>query len=64
MDRKLFNELTTSLKQAGAITRDERKPSREFAHPLRRIRAARKKTTLWQAQSAKMLPVSMKTRKD
>ena len=41
MDTKLFDELTKSLKQAGAIARAERKPSRKFGYTPSRIQAVR-----------------------
>jgi DNA-binding transcriptional regulator YiaG len=61
MDPKLFDELTQSLKQAGAISRGERKASRKFTYTPSRIQAVREKTTLSQAQFAKLLGVSIKT---
>ena len=61
MDTKLFDELTKSLKQAGAIARGERKPARKFTYSPSRILAVREKTTLSQAQFAKLLGVSVKT---
>jgi hypothetical protein len=41
MDPKLFDELTKSLKLAGAIDLGERKPSRTFAYSRSSIRSAR-----------------------
>jgi putative transcriptional regulator len=61
MDPKLFDELTLSLKQAGAIARGERRPSRKFTYSRSRIQAVREKTTLSQAQFALLLGVSVKT---
>jgi putative transcriptional regulator len=61
MDRKLFDELTRSIKQAGAIARGERKPSRRFEFTPSRIQAVREKTRLSQAQFARLLNVSVKT---
>jgi len=61
MDPKLFDELTKSLKQAGAIARGERKPSRKAVYSPTRIQAVREKTTLSQTQFAKLLGVSVKT---
>ena len=61
MDTKLFDELTKSLKQAGAIARGDRKPARKFTYSPSRILAVREKTTLSQAQFAKLLGVSVKT---
>ena len=61
MDPKLFEELTTSLKQAGAVARGARKPSRKFEYPPSRIQAVRERTRLSQAQFAQLLGVSVKT---
>jgi putative transcriptional regulator len=61
MNPKLVNELTQSLKQAGAIARGDRRPSRKFIYSPSRIQAVREKTTLSQAQFAKLLGVSVKT---
>lgn len=61
MDSKLFGELTKSIKQAGAIARGERKPSRRFEFTPSKIQSVREKTRLSQAQFARLLGVSVKT---
>ena len=61
MDRKLFDELTRSIKQAGAIARGSRRPSRRFEFTPSRIQAVREKTRLSQAEFARLLNVSVKT---
>ncbi len=61
MDRKLFDELTRSIKQAGAIARGSRGPSRRFEFTPSRIQAVREKTRLSQAEFARLLNVSVKT---
>jgi len=61
MDAKLFGELTKSIKQAGAISRGERKPSRRFEFTPSRIQLVREKIQLSQVQFARMLGVSVKT---
>jgi DNA-binding transcriptional regulator YiaG len=61
MDRKLFNELTRSIKQAGAIARGERRPSRRFEFTPSRIQAVRENTRLSQTEFARLLNVSVKT---
>lgn len=61
MERKLFEELTRSVKQAGAIARGERKPSRRHAFSPSRVQAVREKTELSQVQFARLLNVSVKT---
>ena len=61
MERKLFEELTKSVKQAGAIARGERKASRLFSYSPSRVQAVREKAQLSQAQFARMLNVSVRT---
>jgi len=61
MDRKLFDELTRSIKQAGGIARGSRRPSRRFEFTPSRIQAVREKTRLSQAEFARLLNVSVKT---
>jgi putative transcriptional regulator len=61
MERKLFDELTKSIKQAGAIARGERKPSRRHEFTPSRIQAVREQADLSQAQFARLLNVSVKT---
>jgi putative transcriptional regulator len=61
MDRKLFEELTRSIRQAGAIARGERKPSRRHEFTPSRIQSVREKSGLSQAQFARLLNVSVKT---
>jgi putative transcriptional regulator len=61
MNKKLFEELTRSVKQAGAIARGEAKPSRRREFTPTRIQAVREKTQLSQAQFARLLNVSVKT---
>lgn len=61
MDKKLFEELTRSVRQAGAIGRGEAKPSRRREFTPSRIQAVRERTELSQAQFARLLNVSVKT---
>ena len=61
MERKLFEELTKSVKQAGAIARGERKASRLFSYSPSPVQAVREKAQLSQAQFARMLNVSVRT---
>jgi len=61
MDKKLFEELTKSVKQAGAVARGERRPSRRREFSPSRILAVRERTELSQAQFARLLNVSVKT---
>lgn len=61
MDKKVFTDLVTSLTQAGKIVRGERKPSRVFRFSETRVRAIRERTSLSQADFARLLGVSVKT---
>lgn len=61
MDPGLFEELTRSIRQAGAIARGERKPSRRHEFTPSRIQAVREGSGLSQAQFARLLNVSVKT---
>lgn len=61
MDPKLFAELRKSIRQAGAIARGERNPSRRFEFTPSRIQTVREKAELSQAQFARLLGVSVKT---
>ena len=61
MERKLFDELTRSIKQAGAIARGERAPSHSHEFTPSRIQAVREQADLSQAQFALLLNVSVKT---
>jgi len=61
MDPKLFEELTRSIRQAGAIARGERKPARRQELTPSRILAVRERSGLSQAQFARLLGVSVKT---
>ena len=61
MQKKLFSELVTSLKQAGQIARGERKPSRVYLFSTSRVRAIRQRTKLSQSEFALLMGVSVKT---
>lgn len=61
MDKGVFSDLVTSLKQAGQIARGERRPSRVFKFSDSRIRAIRERTQLSQADFARLIGVSIKT---
>jgi putative transcriptional regulator len=64
MDEKLFNELTASLKEAGAIKRGQKKPARSSEFADVDVQAVRAKTGLSQAQFATLLGVSPATLKN
>jgi len=61
MDKRLFADLVTSLKQAGRIARGERRPARAFRFSDSRVRAIRRKTHLSQTEFALLMGVSVKT---
>lgn len=61
MDKQVFADLVSSLKQAGQIARGERKPSRLFKFSDSRVRAIRERTSLSQSDFARLLGVSIKT---
>lgn len=61
MDKKLFDELIGSVKQAGKIKRGGKKASRTTDLAAPDVRAIRMKAGLSQSQFARMLHVSPKT---
>lgn len=61
MDDVLFNELISSVKQAGAIKRGDRKPSRVFRVTADSIRALRAQTGMSQPKFATAIGVSVGT---
>lgn len=61
MDDKLFNDLVTSIKQAGAIMRGEMAPSRVFEYTPLDIKAIRGKLNKSQREFALMIGVSTST---
>lgn len=63
MDKELFDELVASIKEAGAISRGEIKPSRIFVLQKQDIKAIREKTGLSQNQFAQKLDISSSTLK-
>ena len=61
MDKKLFEELVGSVKEAGKIKRGQKKPARKMQIDLPNVRKIREKSGLSQSQFARMLHVSPKT---
>jgi putative transcriptional regulator len=61
MERKLFDELAKSVKQAGASARGEKRPARRYAYSPSRVQAVREKAQLSQAQFARLFNVSVRT---
>ncbi len=62
MKRQMFEELLGSVREAGAILRGRREPSRRIIilHPSG-VRAIRKRTRLSQSEFAQLIGVSVKT---
>lgn len=61
MSDELFNELLTSVKQAGAIRRGEMAASRVFSYPTPDVKAVREQTGLSQGEFASRLMISKRT---
>jgi len=61
MKKQLFNELVTSIKEAGRIHRGEIRPSREFTFDPEDVRGIREKLHKSQSQFARMIGVSVST---
>jgi len=61
MRAKMFEELTESVREGGAILRGQKKPSRRFEIPSSGIRAIRERTSLSQSEFAHLIGVSVKT---
>ena len=61
MDKKLFDELVGSLKEAHAIAQGQAQPSRRFELHAPDAKAVREQTGLSQSDFAKLMRVSVKT---
>src|SRR5690242_4635336 len=61
MKQKMFEELLGSVREAGAILRGQKKPSRRIAIGSSGIRAIRERTSLSQSEFARLIGVSVKT---
>ena len=61
MDEKLFDELVSSVKEAGAIYRGEKTAQRRFSFSPLDVKAIREKTGLSQARFAIIMGVSVRT---
>ena len=61
MDKKLFDELVGSVKEAGKIKRGQKKAARKTRIDPPNVRKIREKSGLSQSQFARMLHVSPKT---
>lgn len=61
MKKEMFEELLDSVREAGAILRGEKKPSRRTAIGASGVRTIREKTKLSQSDFARLIGVSVKT---
>jgi len=61
MKPRMFEELLESVHEGGAILRGQKKPSRRFEIRPSMIRAIRERTSLSQAEFARLIGVSVKT---
>lgn len=61
MKREMFDELLGSVREAGAILRGEKKPSRRIGIGAPDVRRIRKRTELSQSEFAGLIGVSVKT---
>ena len=61
MDKKLFDELVGSVKEAGAIYRGEKTAEHQFSFSPLDVKAIREKTGLTQARFAIIMGVSVRT---
>jgi len=61
MKKALFDELVSSIKEAGRIHRGEEKPSREFTFDAQDVRAIRAKLNKSQSEFARLIGVSVAT---
>ncbi len=61
MDRKLFGQLLSSVREGGEILRGERPPARKFTIDSSGVNAIRERTNLSQGDFASFIGVSVKT---
>ena len=61
MEKKLFRDLLTSLKQAKAISQGTAKPSRRFKVEVTDVKAIREHIGLTQDEFARLIRVSVRT---
>jgi len=61
MKRGMFEELLGSVREAGAILRSEKKPSRRIVIGASAVRTIRQRTKLSQSEFAHLIGVSIKT---
>jgi putative transcriptional regulator len=61
MKKQMFEELLGSVREAGAILRGQKKPSRRTVIGGPGVRAIRERTSLSQSEFARLIGVSVKT---
>ena len=61
MKKQMFEELLGSVREAGAILRGRRKPSRRVVIQSSGVRVIRERTRLSQSEFAQLIGVSVKT---
>jgi putative transcriptional regulator len=61
MKRQMFEELLGSVREAGAILRGQKKPSRRITIRHSGVRVIRERTSLSQSEFAHLIGVSVKT---
>ena len=61
MKRRMFEDLLGSVREAGAILRGQRKPSRRIEIRASGVRVIRERTSLSQSEFAGMIGFSVKT---
>ena len=57
MDKAMFDELMTSVKEMDAIAKGKKKPSRVFRFPEPKVKAIRERTGLSQTRFAQLIGV-------
>ena len=61
MKKQMFDELLGSVREAGAILRGQKTPSRRIVIGASGVRAIRERTSLSQSEFAHLIGVSVKT---
>ena len=61
MKKRMFEDLLGSVREAGAILRGQKRPSRRIVIGSSGVRAIRERTSLSQSEFAELIGVSVKT---
>lgn len=61
MEKKLFADLVTSLKEAAAIAKGKARPARQFKVAAPNVKGVRERTGLSQSEFARVMRVSVRT---